>query len=851
MLETHGVDGSPDRDREAGRRQLVGRLVLYVGAFFVAITFVFVLIHLGPANPAEETAPQPEMQETLDERKDEFGLNDPLRTQYRRYIVDMFTFDFGKSWTGRHESIEEDQSEVRVATLLFERSPQTAWLWFATGAVIITFVTLLSLIQSRLEKRSESRRAVLRVLATAPVFVVSLLLYHVLVSSNLLFGVAWTSVLVETEAVTTPTIIDGVATGTSFARSVKKGLPPAVSLGVPFGALLYLLLRRNLTTLESLPHLKGAKARGIARGRLLRKHLGPYVTDAFLYSSREFVLLMIGGTIVVERVFGIEGLGSLFVTTVSRRDYTTFQALLFLMFLGVFGVGVVREVLTYARSGNLNRTAIAFRTIQAGRARRSNGVRNDHRANSSTTLEPLRRTTANPDRESMLASRAVRIWLLVGLLLLTLEIGAVLETLQAATFSGVEYPSLLDRAVIRNNGYLGVDDSWNGTFLGLSPAFAWSFRVVLVYAYSLCWVLWLAYGYLLYAHHTKFKTVYLSLGKIAEHYDTVFVIGFLYVVFTAALFAPALSPVPPEHAHTPGSVDGSIQYQANDEIRYYDEERGEVATTTVSIANSGAASLGVRNVGVLSYDDFGRFHPLGTTTSGSDLLTELLFGGRLYLLAGAITLAVSTFATFVSALSTTYLSRFGEMGVNAITEVVSIFPLLPMLFLLVSVADGSYVSTSVDVVLLLGGIVGLLSWAKFWGSDRRHRGRVRQGIVRRAEITGRRSPGLPTVIRALVVPSLSFGIMATIASIVTLSSLVYIGWNVVNALPYEWTRLIISGEQYLTTSSWHVSLIPMASLVLLTVGLYGVWEWVTSSDRSRARVERCSIEELLGRGGGG
>jgi len=104
--------------------------------------------------------------------------------------------------------------------------------------------------------------------------------------------------------------------------------------------------------------------------------------------------------------------------------------------------------------------------------------------------------------------RPALIWVVGALALLALEFGAIVQ-LVTSTVPGVgaiELPTLLTRELIPNQGYQLPNGSWQGTFLGLSPAIAWLLRVVLVYAYAFVWVAWVWYGYLTFGATTGSPT---------------------------------------------------------------------------------------------------------------------------------------------------------------------------------------------------------------------------------------------------------------------------------------------------------------------------------------------------------
>lgn len=184
------------------RRFLVAAFVLWVRT-----SLVFFAIHLGPRNPAgmrpdEMAGDTAEQAAALEEKKETFGLSRPFSAQYIDYITDMYTFDFGESFTsripggfGRAEPITD------VNRLVFQKlMPRTVWRWgwSVLLAGLMGFPLGVALGYSDASWAAPGARVSGAVLKAAAVFILLTGLRTTLTYSNdLLFGFQWRTFIVE------------------------------------------------------------------------------------------------------------------------------------------------------------------------------------------------------------------------------------------------------------------------------------------------------------------------------------------------------------------------------------------------------------------------------------------------------------------------------------------------------------------------------------------------------------------------------------------------------------------------------------------------------------------------------
>lgn len=456
----------------------------------------------------------------------------------------------------------------------------------------------------------------------------------------------------------------------------------------------------------------------------------------------------------------------------------------------------------------------------------------------------------------------------VGLVLCLLEFGAIftlivnsvpwdiigqfLPSVVNDTFASVgntltRVPTLLSREVIPNQGYLHPVRGWQGTFLGLSPAYAWFTRVALIYIYAFAWLVLLWMGFNVYREYYRtanWTPIDDIISRLRSHYWGLFGIIVVFIFLMMAIFAPAMGPT---------TVEKNIERPFSHEISYYDEEAGEVSTETVGNANIDAASKGTpdRNVGPLSYDDYGRFHPIGTLTNGKDMFTFMAAGARVSLMIAIFSITLTSLIAVILAVVTAYYKGPADLAAVIAGDSVQAIPQLLLLILLASLLRNTWIGEVYNGALALSLIFVFTGWPYLW---RAVRGPALQ-IAEREWILASKSYGqrpsrimqkhmAPYIIGYLLIyASLSLG-----GIIIGVAGLSFLGLGITTPTP-EWGRAINMGQNYVTSSSWHISLIPGLMIVLLVTAFNALGDGIR--DALDPQSEGGDSAEVAASGGAG
>jgi peptide/nickel transport system permease protein len=409
-------------------------------------------------------------------------------------------------------------------------------------------------------------------------------------------------------------------------------------------------------------------------------------------------------------------------------------------------------------------------------------------------------------------------------------------------------PTLLSRDVVPNQGYVGADGAWHGTFFGLQPAAAWALRLALVLAYAFAVVGWLVRGWLVF--RAEYRAVDWSptddiVDRLRDHRWGQFGIVVLVVFLTMALFGPAMAP---------STVDRNIEAPYSHQLQYYDAESGGVETTTVGAANFETKSKGSsdQNVGPLTYDRFGRFHPFGTLPNGRDLFTFMMGGARISLLVTGVAIGLSTAIAATLALVSAFYRGSVDIGVLTVADGVVSIPQLLLLIMVSAVFADHWLGDVLDGGFLLALVIGLTGWPFLWRAVRGPALQVAQEAwVEAAESFGQRPS---TIMRKHILPYivgylLVYASMSAGGVIIGLSALSFLGNGLGISPPTPaWGRAVSLGQSYVAGPSWHISFVPGAMIVVLVTGLNAFGDGLRDAIDPEAGD---GTAETVGTGGGG
>jgi ABC-type dipeptide/oligopeptide/nickel transport system permease component len=303
-----------------------GRLLHLVPVLLGVSLIAFLMLAVTPGDPVDIMLgdQQASEAERLALRHD-MGLDLPLPQRFAHFLKNAVTGDFGTSYFHRRP----------VAQVILERLPATIELTLV--ALVVALVVAIPLgVLAAVEKDTWLDRAatVASLLGVSlPGFWFGLLLILFFgVTLNLLPVSGRSDVAIGIPPVTRFLLIDTLLAGNlqAFFSTVAHLVMPALTLGLPMAAVLMRVTRASMLEVLRQDYVTFAEAKGLAPMRVLFRHalknaLIPTVTVAALEVGS-----LLGGSMIVETVFGWPGLGRVVVDSISTRDFPLVQAAILL-----------------------------------------------------------------------------------------------------------------------------------------------------------------------------------------------------------------------------------------------------------------------------------------------------------------------------------------------------------------------------------------------------------------------------------------------------------------------------------------------------------------------------------------
>jgi peptide/nickel transport system permease protein len=251
-------------------------------------------MHLTPGDPATVIAGPEAPRETIEQIRENMGLNDPLLVQYKNYMVGLVQGDLGYSY----------QSSQDVAEALFTRFPNTLKLTIASVFIATLIGVTVGMISALRQNTWLDYTGT--TLALAGVSIPNFWLGAVLI---LIFAVnlQWLPVA-------------GISSPWYTIEGVKELILPSITLGTASAAMIARMTRSEMLEVINADYIRTARSKGLKERRVMLLHAFRNALISVLTVVGLNFGFLLGGTIIVEQVFAINGVGRLMIDAISQRD---------------------------------------------------------------------------------------------------------------------------------------------------------------------------------------------------------------------------------------------------------------------------------------------------------------------------------------------------------------------------------------------------------------------------------------------------------------------------------------------------------------------------------------------------
>lgn len=294
---------------------LIGGLVTTL----VASVLIFGAMQLVPGDPAAELAGTDASMTEIEQIRSNLGLDRPAHIQYLDWLGGFFTGDFG-------QSIRHQQD---VFSLLQPRLGTTLMLDVYATLLVALFGVGLGVLAVRNRHVNNALTVMSSTFVGLPTFVASILLIQVFAIS-----LGWLPALGTTNS--------------GFLDSLRSLTLPAVALSLSWIALVAQISRASFREQLGREHVQTSTGRGLGENAVFRRHVlrngaPPIVSVVSLTMGG-----LIAGSVVVERAFSVDGVGSFLVESILRHDAEVVMAITMLIVVVFIVTTVVADLIQLA-----------------------------------------------------------------------------------------------------------------------------------------------------------------------------------------------------------------------------------------------------------------------------------------------------------------------------------------------------------------------------------------------------------------------------------------------------------------------------------------------------------------------
>ncbi|HWK22750.1 MAG TPA: ABC transporter permease [Ureibacillus sp.] len=269
-------------------RYIFKRLIYILIALFLIITATFFLMKLAPGSPfASERSFPPQIEKQLNAK---YGLDNPWYIQYKDYLVDTVTFDFGQSMKYKGRSTNDIISESFPISLTLGIEAMI----IAIGLGIFLGV-IAALYHNKFPDYLASTIAVLGI--SVPSFILAGLMQYFLAFKLSLFPVSgW--------------------------KGFNYSILPALAIAITHAGFIAKLTRSSMLEQSNSDYIKMARSKGLGKWTIVVRHTLRNALMPVITYLGPLTAGVVTGSFIVEQIFAIPGLGRHFVTSITNRDYT-------------------------------------------------------------------------------------------------------------------------------------------------------------------------------------------------------------------------------------------------------------------------------------------------------------------------------------------------------------------------------------------------------------------------------------------------------------------------------------------------------------------------------------------------
>jgi peptide/nickel transport system permease protein len=324
------------------KEYVVVRVLLMIPVVLILLTFVFVVVHIIPGDPVRAIVGEQASEEYVEAVRHQLGLDKPLHEQYLDYLGGLITGNMGKSYTLNRSVFSIIQERMGVTIQL------SIIAWILSIAIGLPTGLFASLKAGKFGDQASQMVAL--AIYSSPVFVTGIL-------AQLIFGkylgilpvFGTHSAYVRPPRLTGLILFDTLWAGdfAGFFDSLSHFILPALVLAARYGSYSARFTRSETVKAMKRMYCLVAEAKGLKKTTITFRHafrtaIIPVVTLIGMQAG-----FLLTGSILVETVFSLPGLGSLLQISASQRDYLLVQGVITYFVVIILAIGLLIDISYY------------------------------------------------------------------------------------------------------------------------------------------------------------------------------------------------------------------------------------------------------------------------------------------------------------------------------------------------------------------------------------------------------------------------------------------------------------------------------------------------------------------------
>jgi peptide/nickel transport system permease protein len=279
----------------------IRRLIAAIPTLIVVAVLIFVLIRLIPGNPALVMLGDDATREEIASMERRLGIDQPVPVQFVRWTANMLRGDFGNSIYYRKPVMQVIFSQLEP-TLLLVAYAMTVCVAVGVPLGIVAAV-----------KRNEALDRICMLLSMVGISMPGFWLGLNLI---ILFAVKWSLF---------PSVGYSMIREAGLLESLRYLTLPSVALGLQRSASIARVTRSSMLEVLNNDYIRTARAKGLVETRVVGLHALKNAANQIITQAGISIAHLMGGSVVIESIFNIPGIGRLAFDSIARRDYPTIQ----------------------------------------------------------------------------------------------------------------------------------------------------------------------------------------------------------------------------------------------------------------------------------------------------------------------------------------------------------------------------------------------------------------------------------------------------------------------------------------------------------------------------------------------